>query len=39
MYFKTSYKDHNLVRCRTQLKLVKEMEENWDTLKEIVSKY
>ena len=38
-YFKTSYKDHNLVRCRTQLKLVKEMEENWDTLKEIVSKY
>ena len=38
-YFKTSYPEHNLVRCRTQLKLVEEMEKNWDTLKEIVSKY
>lgn len=38
-YFKTSYSDHNLVRCRTQLKLVEEMEKNWELLKEIVSKY
>ncbi len=38
-YFKTAYAEHNLVRCRTQLKLVKEMEENWQTLKDIVSKY
>ena len=29
-YFKTAYAEHNLVRCRTQLKLVKEMENNWD---------
>lgn len=28
-YFKTAYPEHNLVRCRTQFKLVKEMEENW----------
>lgn len=26
-YFKTKYREHNLVRCRTQLKLVQEMEE------------
>ena len=26
-YFKTSYPEHNLVRARTQLKLVAEMEE------------
>ncbi|MBE6786833.1 MAG: aminoglycoside phosphotransferase family protein [Ruminococcaceae bacterium] len=38
-YFKTKYPEHNLDRCRTQFKLVKEMEDNWDTLKEIVKKY
>ncbi len=38
-YFKTHYSDHNLVRCRTQLKLVAEMEKNWDKMKEIVAKY
>lgn len=38
-YFKTSYPEHNLVRARTQLKLVKEMEDNWDKMKEIVGKY
>lgn len=38
-YFKTSYPDHNLVRARTQFKLVKDMEDNWDTLKTIVKKY
>lgn len=39
VYFKTNYDDHNLVRCRTQFKLVEEMEQNWDKMKEIVKKY
>lgn len=38
-YFKTHYEDHNLVRCRTQLKLVEEMEKHWDELKAIVKQY
>ena len=38
-YFKTAYPEHNLVRARTQLKLVKEMEDNWDKMKETVSQY
>ena len=29
VYFHTQYPDHNLVRCRTQLKLVREMEKHW----------
>ena len=29
-YFKTSYKGQNLDRCRTQLKLVSDMEAKWD---------
>lgn len=28
-YFKTKYREHNIVRCRTQLKLVREMEEKF----------
>lgn len=39
VYFKTAYDDHNLVRCRTQLKLVEEMEQQWEQMKQIVSKY
>lgn len=35
-YFKTNYPDHNLVRARTQFKLVKEMEEHMAELEEIV---
>ena len=31
-YFKTKYDTHNLVRCRTQLRLVAEMEEKWDEM-------
>ena len=27
-YFRTAYAEHNLVRCRTQLKMVAEMEES-----------
>ena len=38
-YFKTDYEDHNLVRCRTQFKLVEEMEQQWDQMKKIVEKY
>lgn len=39
IYFKTAYATHNLIRCRTQLKLVHEMEEHWDELKNIVKQY
>lgn len=39
VYFKTAYADHNLVRCRTQLKLAAEMEAHWDALKQIVRQY
>ena len=38
-YFKTAYEEHNLVRCRTQFKLVSEMEEQWDAMQKIVEKY
>ncbi len=38
LYFKTTMPDHNLIRTRTQLKLVREMEEKWDTMNEIVQK-
>ena len=38
-YFKTSRPGHNLDRCRTQLKLVADMETKWDEMKKIVEKY
>lgn len=38
-YFKTAYPEHNLVRCRTQFKLVEDMEKHWDEMKQIVAKY
>lgn len=38
-YFKTAYPEHNLVRCRTQLKLVADMEAHWDEMKAIVKQY
>lgn len=38
-YFKTSYPEHNLVRTRTQLRLVEEMEQNYDNMLAIVNKY
>ena len=38
-YFKTEYPEHNLDRCRTQLKLVEEMEAHWAEMKECVSEY
>ncbi len=36
-YFKTKYADHNLDRCRTQFKLVADMESKWDKMKEIIN--
>lgn len=38
-YFKTAYPEHNLVRARTQFRLVDEMEQQFDKMKEIVAKY
>ena len=32
IYFKTDYVNHNLVRARTQIKLVREMEKVWNEL-------
>jgi len=34
-YFKTAYTDHNLVRSRTHIKLVQDMEKHWDEMKRI----
>lgn len=39
IYYKTSYESHNLDRTRTQLKLVKDIEEKWVKLNNIVEKY
>lgn len=38
-YFKTEYPTHNLVRARTQFRLVEEMEHHFDQMKAIVQKY
>ncbi len=38
-YFKTTYPEQNLDRCRTQFKLVSEMEANWQAMKNTVKKY
>ena len=39
VYFKTSYPEHNLDRCRSQFKLAEDMEGKLDEMKLIVSKY
>lgn len=38
-YFKTAYPEHNLVRARTQFRLVEEMEKKFEEMREIVRKY
>lgn len=38
VYFKIARENHNLDRCRTQLKLVEDMEAKWDQMQEIVQK-
>ena len=37
-YFRTHFEDHNLVRARTQFKLVQEIEDHYDELREIINK-
>ena len=39
IYFKTHRPDHNLDRCRTQLKLVAGIEEEEDNLQAIIEPY
>ncbi len=38
VYFATKYKEHNLIRCRTQFKLALEIYEVLDELKCLVKK-
>ncbi|MCQ2795184.1 MAG: aminoglycoside phosphotransferase family protein [Bacilli bacterium] len=38
-YFHTKYSTHNLVRCRTQLKLVEGMEKGYNEMNKLVKKY
>lgn len=38
-YFKTAYPEHNLVRARTQFRLVEEMEKEFESMKQIVREY
>lgn len=38
-YFKIHRENHNLDRCRTQFKLVSDMEKKWDIMNTIVKKY
>ncbi len=38
VYFKIERETHNLDRCRTQLKLVEDMEAKWNQMQEIVQK-
>lgn len=37
IYFKTAYKEHNLVRCRSQFALVADMEKKYDEMKKITA--
>ena len=36
-YFATKYDGHNLVRCRTQIRLASEMEENFEAMNAIIA--
>ncbi len=38
-YFKTTSDDHNLVRARTQIQLVRDMEAKWDQMQVITARY
>ena len=35
-YFRVAYPDHNLDRCRTQFRLVADMEAHWEEMQNIV---
>lgn len=39
IYFKVHWSGQNLARCRTQLKLVQDMEDKWEQMAAIVAKY
>lgn len=39
VYFRVKRENHNLDRCRTQFKLVSDMEESFEKMQEIVNKY
>lgn len=39
VYYRTEYPDHNLVRCRTQFRLLEEMERHLPEMRETVRKY
>jgi len=39
VYFRLHYPEQNLDRCRTQLKLVADMERQWDEMAALVEKY
>jgi len=36
IYFGTKYDNHNLDRCRTQFKLVEEMDRKWDNMQKVI---
>ena len=38
-YFRIHREGQNLDRCRTQFKLVADMEEQWEAMKAVVDKY
>ena len=38
LYFKTAYPEHNLIRARTQIALVADMQEKWDEMNRIVAR-
>lgn len=38
-YFKIAYETHNIDRCRTQFKLVEDMENKWNMMQNIIEKY
>ena len=37
VYFKIAYPQHNLVRTRTQIKLIRDTLDNWETLEKIIA--
>jgi hypothetical protein len=38
-YYHIARPEHNLDRCRTQLKLVSDMEQKWDRMMEIIRRF
>ena len=36
VYFHTDYPEHNLIRCRTQLKLAEDMEKKWNEMRSAI---